>query len=239
MKNFKLFIIGLVILLLAACYTTPYGIYDLKVADESAEKLWLKGKELLKISNNDAEVIVNYDTSRQGLLLFDVSIYNISDEIILISPEDFYCDTVTILDDEIQIKAVNPEEMIYKYNKRIAEIEATQISDAKTNLLFSMFEVADTFRDKTDEEREKERIERRDREESQERRDKYNKDTREEMFKEKEFYEVQSLRKTSLLPGQKIGGRIYFKVRGKLKDFSLNIPIKDDNFKIKYNVNKM
>jgi len=106
-------------------------------------------------------------------------------------------------------------------------------ADERSSLLFSMFEVADSFTDKTDEERKEARKEQRDRDESEVIRTNNNNYNLKKMEKLWESFEVKSLRKTSLMPGQKLSGRVYFKVNGSIKEFSLNIPIKEDEFKIK------
>lgn len=239
MKICKFMFLGLIILFLAGCYVTPYGVYNLRVADKEAETLWLNGKELLKLANEDAEVIVNYDTSQSGMLLFDVSILNKSKDMLLISPEKFSCNTVNRLDDQIKLNAINPEIMINSYSKSIERINADQSGDERSSLLFSMFEVADNFTDKTDEERKEARKEQRDRQESEAIRTNNNNYNLKKMEKLRESFELKSLRKTSLMPGQKLSGRVYFKVKGSIKEFSLNIPIKDEEFNVKYMVEKI
>ena len=239
MKGFKLLIIGILIMTLFGCHVTPYGIYDLRVADKSADILWSRGKELLKLANEDAEVIVNYDDTREGLLVFDVSIHNISNDIILVSPEDFYCNIVNKLDDKVKLEAVNPEKMIKHYSKRLETLNAQKKSNERQDLVFSFFEVADGFTKKTDEERKEDQKEYDDREESQARRANKIMNNRINTEKLRDSYESKSLRRTSLLPGDKIGGRVYFSIKGSIKEFSLNIPIKGKEFKIKYDVEKL
>lgn len=239
MKNIKLIIIGLVGLILFGCHVTPYGIYDLRVADKSAETLWLNGKELLKLTNTDAEVIVNYDDTRNGMLMFDVSILNTSKELMLISPEDFYCETINRLDEKSKINALNPEKMINHYSKSIERLDAQKSSAERENLVFSMFDFADNFTDKTDEERDKDRQEQLDREESQERRVRKNRSNRETMAEKRYSFETESLRKTSLMPDQKLTGRVYFVVKGSFKEFTLHIPTANDEFVIKYDIEKL
>lgn len=239
MRKLNLLLIILMFLVLAACSVSPRGVYDLRVADKSADILWSRGKELLKLANEDSEVIVNYDDTREGLLVFDVSIHNISDGIILVSPEDFYCNTINKLDDKVKLEAVNPEKMIKHYSKRIETLSAQQKSSDRQDLVFSFFEVADTFTKKTDEERKEAQKEYDDREESQARRANKIMNNRSNMEKLRNSYEAKSLRKTSLLPGEKIGGRVYFAIRGSIKEFDLNIPLNDKEFTIKYKVEKI
>lgn len=239
MKNIRLIITALLLLLLVGCHVTPYGVYDLRISDKSAETLWLNGKELLKLSSEEAEIIVNYDTSQHGMLLFDLSILNKSSDLMLITPEKFYCKTVNRLKEELQINAVNPELMIHKYNKVIERLDAQKSSSDRENLVFSMFDLADSFQSKTDEEREKERQKQRDYEESQERRDRNNISSRESAAEKKKSFETEALRKTSLLPGQKLSGRIYFAIKGSLTEFTLNLPLNNEEFTIKYDIEKM
>ncbi len=239
MKRFKLFIVATCLFALFGCHVTPYGVYDLKIADKELETKWLNGKELVKLSNDTADIIVNYDTSDNGMLIFDLSVYNKSNETILISPNDFYCNINNRLNEAKKVQAIDPEKMIKYYSKRIESLRARNKSENKEDLVFSLFEVADNFSSKTSEEREEAYEVRRDRKRKQELRINRN-NSNLDLYKEQRIsFETGALRKTSLLPEHKIGGKIYFPMRGSLTEFSLLLPIGKTEFDIKYDIEKM
>ncbi len=239
MKGLRLFFLVIITGTLFACHVTPYSVYDLKVSDKTAETLWLNGKELLKLSNDEAEIVLNYDTSEQGMLIFDLSILNKKEDIILISPENFYCNTDNRLGEKNQISAINPEVMIGHYSKRIEELRARKKSASREDLVFSLFDVADGFKSKTDEERQKEREEKRDREETQERKVENINSDLDSYDKIRQSFEIEALRKTSLVPGQKVNGKIYFPIRASLTKFNLTIPIAEQKFRVNYHIEKI
>lgn len=239
MKRFKLLIVLASFLIIFGCYVSPYGVYDLRVSDENINTMWLNGKELVKLSNDTADIIVNYDTSENGILIFDLSIFNKTNETILISPEDFSCKTINRLNEANQIQAIDPEKMIKHYSKRIEFLRVKNKSENREDVVFSLFEVADTFSSKTTEEREEAYEEMRDRKRDHELRINKN-NTNMSLYKEKRrSFEIDALRKTSLLPEHKIGGKIYFPMKGSLTEFLLLLPIGKTDFTIEYNIEKM
>ena len=71
--KYKLLLI-LVLVLLASCYVPSSKVYNLRVKQNDA--IWLNGKELVKLTENNVEVIVNFDHVEHGIAAFDLSIAN-------------------------------------------------------------------------------------------------------------------------------------------------------------------
>ena len=239
-SNLSFFIL-FVPFLLTACFVNPPGTFILKNPNNSSSVLWMNGKELIKLTNDDVELIVNYDLSRQGTLIFDVLIQNNTDEILVISPESFYCNYINRLNENFTKKALNPETIIRNYDKQIERSHVQKSSKELDNSLFLLFDIAETFQKKTDEER-KEFIKRSDEREQQY----FNELNRIDntlltLANKRREIATEALRKTSLLPGQQISGKIYFSayLDRKVKNLTLYLPVKNDTLQVIYEVEKV
>jgi hypothetical protein len=234
MPKLRLLISAISFIMLIGCHVSPYRVYDLAPADKNMESMWLNGKELVKLSGDKADIIVNYDTSDNSMLIFDLSVLNKTTETILISPTDFSCKTNNRLNEVREIEAIDPELKIKDYNKKIEKLRARSKAKARDHLVFSIFEVVDNFTYSNPEEKEQAKE---DYAEQEERRNKALSQINSQMQDAKakrQSFEIEALRKTSLIAGNKIGGKLYFPVRDSLTEFSLVIPIGQEVFVIPY-----
>jgi hypothetical protein len=238
--KFRLLLI-LVLFLLVSCYVPSYKVYNLSVKHDDA--IWLNGKELVKLAENNVEVIVNFDHVEHGIVSFDLSIANYTDEAILIIPEKFYCSVTSHRDarpsvstEEEIIYALNPEAMILNYDKQIERNYAQTKSDNRTELLFALFDLAEDIhnKDKKDEEIEQQKIEREEREEMYDKSEKKYITNMNQLKNERNLMQNQALRKTTLLPDHKISGKLYFQIPHSTLALQLVLPIEDRNLKLEY-----
>jgi hypothetical protein len=231
--KYKLLLIP-VLFLLVSCYVPSFKVYNLSVKQNNA--IWLNGRELVKVTENNVEVIVNFDHVEHGIVSFDLSIANYTDEAILITPEEFYCSVTNRLEEERIIYALNPEEMILKYDKQIESTYAQNKSDNGTELLFSLFDLAEDIhnKDKTDEDIEKQKIDREEREERYDKNEEKYITSMNQLYNERNLWQNQALRKTTLFPNQKISGKLFFKIPNNTLTLQLVLPIEDRNLKLEY-----
>ena len=126
--------------------------------------------------------------------------------------------------------------MILKYDKQIERAYAQNQSDNGTDLLFTLFDLAEDIHDidKTDEDIEQQKINR------EEREDKYDKNKRKyitnmnQLNNERNLLQNQALRKTTLFPDHKISGKLFFKIPNRTLALQLVLPIEDRNMTLEY-----
>lgn len=237
LKYLRLFsIICLSTAFLFGCFSVPHNVVILKNPKPATNTIWLNGKELVKLVNDDVGMIVNYDSSRHGILIFDVVIQNNTNDIILISPENFYCEYTDRLNESFKKHAFNPETLLQNYDIEIERVYAQRKTEDKNNSLFILFEIAETFQSKTEDER-KEFYNR-----TEERDEQYTKSidmhnsTLLSLTHKRQKTAMESLRKTTLFPGQILSGKLYFKAfisRG-VKNITVSFPINADTLKVTY-----
>jgi hypothetical protein len=238
MKYRLLLILVLVLVLLASCYVPSSKVYNLSVKQDDA--IWLNGKELVKLTENKVEVIVNFDHVEHGIVSFDLSIANYADEAILITPEEFYCTVTNRLEEEQIIYALNPENMILKYDKQIERAYAQNQSDNGTELLFNLFDLAEDIhsKDKPEADIEQQKIDREEREERYDRNKRKYITNMNQLNNDRNLWQNQALRKTTLFPDHKISGKLFFKIPNRTLALQLVLPIEDSNMTLEYEKNK-
>lgn len=231
----------LIVLSLTACFVNRPSVFVLKNPNNSSEILWMNGKELIKLANDNVDLIVNYDSSRFGTLIFDVLIQNNSDEILVLSPDVFYCTYTNRLNENLTGYALDPETLIRNYDKQIDKSLKQKRSNELNNSLFLLFDIAESFQNKTEEERKEYNIKSDEREQQY-----YNELNRIEssllvLANKRQQLATESLRKTSLFPGQQLSGKIHISayLDKKVKDFTLFFPIKNDTLKVIYEVDSV
>jgi len=227
-------LIILMLFLLVSCYVPSFKVFNLSVKQN--DTIWLNGKELVKLTEDNIEVIVNFDQTKHGIISFDLSIANYTDETILISPKEFYCSVTNRLEEERIVNALDPEEMILEYDNQIEKSLAGNKSDNRTELLFSLFDLADDIhnKNKTEDEIKQDHEDRETREEI------YNK--KEERYfaninrlnSERNLLQNQALRKTTLFPGHKMSGKLFFQVPNSTLNLVLFFPIEERKMKLEY-----
>lgn len=224
----------LTLFLLTGCYVTPHIAYNFET--KSSDKIWLNGKELIKLEKGNIEVIVNFDQTRFGIVSFDLAISNNTNGTILITTEDFYCLVIDKFEEEKKIFALNPEKMINDCDKKIERAFANNKSDNRTNLLFSLFDFASTInsKNKTEEEKKKLKEERELREKNSEEREIRNINMINQLTNERNLLENQAFRKTTLFPGQKMSGKLYFSISNNIIDLIIYFPIGEQLFELEY-----
>ncbi len=228
-------VILLFLMFFLSCYVSPSPIYKLNPVSEN--KFWLFGQEYTKATNENIEIAFAFERMIDGNLIFDIEITNISDQTILISPENFYFYPMHSIDDSTsnqnnKIFAIDPEMKLHEIDSKMSKETARYKSSDDTynaiSLLDLISDVSTIGKKKTEEEVEKENKEDSDRED--------NKNVRDENYKNKIYdlntlrdeWELSTIRKTTLFPNTFIQGRIYFPFRTNTKYIKIYAPLKDD-----------
>lgn len=229
----KLRIISFVMILsMFGCYVPSQKMLNLSVKKQ--ESFWLNGKELVKLIEDDLEIIVNFDRTKHGISSFDLSIFNKSDDPILISPAEFYCITNNRINEIRKFYAIDPEIALRDFDSKIERKYAEIKSDKRSELVFSFFDLVSSYTNKTDEEKKISRVKSEERQETYVANQAKNIDTLNSLNTKRDELSVQALRKTTLLPMQKLSGKIYIKTPIKITSLDLYLPIDGRKIKVEY-----
>jgi cell division protein FtsB len=224
----------LVFVILCGCSVLKFNGLKPVVPEDSS--IWLNGKELVKIENENIEVVVNYSDALNGILSFDVSIANNSNEALLIIPEKFYCITTNRLDEKRTYNALNPEEMISSVTKQLERSYSSEKTNNQSQMIFTLFSIAESIKKKeySGEELEQKKSEHKERYKELQDREEMLSDQISSLHDERIFLQNSTLRKTTLFPEQKLGGKVFFQVPRSSKSLELFIVIEDQDLHLKY-----
>ena len=229
----KFRILSLILLLsLFGCYVPTKKMLSLSVKKQ--ESLWLNGKELVKLIEDDLEIIVNFDRTKHGISTFDLAISNNSGKPILISPAEIYCLANNRINEIRKFSAFDPEKALRSLDTKIEKNYAENRSNRRSELVFSFFDLADSYSDKTDEEKEQSRIESENRQDSFAKNQSRNIENVNSLNTERNEIASAALRKTTLLPNQKLSGKIYLKIPIKTTSLVLYFPIEGRKLKVEF-----
>jgi hypothetical protein len=129
MKWFKTLLIVLFSTLLFSCATT--SVMRLRPVEQ--ESIFDGGKQIVKQENNGLKVVASYDGCFEKYMVFDVEVFNNTDQPLIISPKDF---TFIPLDENKQnivsvdgkyiytYQGIEPQHQINYVNKEMANQEA-------------------------------------------------------------------------------------------------------------------
>ncbi len=234
--KFKL--LGLLLLVVVVgCSVSPHRVLNLNVKNQDG--LWLKGKELVKLDSDGLELVVNFDRTIKGTSLFEISIANNTQEAILISPEDIYGIMPRKFNQKETIHALDPEEMIHRLDTKIERVHARDESNKRSDLVFSLFDLADSFSSKTEEERQQDDIDRDNHEKAVARRAESNSRAIKTMSSERSNLATNALRKTTLFPNQRISGSFYMNIPEDVSNIIIHFPFGDRDISLEYENKKM
>jgi len=218
-----------------ACYVAPSPIYRLSPLSDNT--FWLFGQEYTRAANENMEIAIAFERMIDENIIFDVEISNISNQTILISPENFYYLPVDSIGTagghpKTKILAVDPEiklqEIDLEISKKTAKYRSDTGTDAAISLLDLIADMSTMGKEKTREESEKENQEDMDREESKYIRDETYKSEIFNLNALRDEWELSTIRKTSLLPDTYMQGRLFFPYRTGIKYMKIYIPVNDD-----------
>jgi hypothetical protein len=237
MENTKMkyWILGIVAtIMLASCYVPARKVYQFESINP--EKVWLQGRELIKLEQDSVEIVLSYDHSVHGVAWFDLAISNKSSETYFIDPTQFSCIITNKFQEEIKNFAMNPEFMLYQKDKQIEQYKAANQSSSQTELLFTFFDVVDDIADKdeSEEENRQENIESELRGIRAESYQQKNMNRIDQISNNRNFIENAALRKTTLFPDQQMGGKLFFELEHDITKLIVTFPIGTRLFQLEY-----
>ena len=196
----------------------PRPIYRLQpIADDT---LWIYGKEYVESRNDSFAVAIAYDRTVKDYLIFELEIENGTSHTILVSPEKCYFNllkwtpTANTVD---PVYAVDPEIKLEQLDKALSRENARHASAFAANITFTLLDIfaeivthSDDDSDVCDYDIEDD-----------------NKHERivSNLQQIRDSWEFDTLRKTTLLPQQKVQGLVYFPIQETAERIRIHIPI--------------
>ncbi|MDR6562605.1 MULTISPECIES: hypothetical protein [unclassified Arcicella] len=130
----------LIILLSACLFISCSSVNIMKMRPIEQESIVDGGKEIVKQENNGVKIVASYDGRYQKYMVFDVELFNNTDEPLTISPKDFTALPLDINKQQLvstdgqyaySYQAIEPEEELGKVREEM-NYEETKIKRAKT-----------------------------------------------------------------------------------------------------------
>jgi len=217
----KLLLALLFILLFASCTVSPKPVYELKTKNHKWKSVWVQGKEFVKLENKNFKVILAFDEIDNEIASFDLEISNNSNKTITVSHDLF---KILGLDESGNLNSetypIDPEEMIIKYklleSSETARYRTENNNKVVSDLLDLTTDVAIGFSEQTDKERDAHNRDMRDRYRNKKLDDINDSNTHERNKRvietERTRWSFSALRKTTLPPGFRTKGKVYFKI---------------------------
>jgi hypothetical protein len=234
----KKVLILLTLCILFSCYIPPKTVLNFYSRDENV--IWLQGKELIKKNNDNIEIIINFNRSKQQLVSFDLAINNTSSAVIDIEPTAIFCTFADEFDKELKLNRniIDPEEQLYRYDSMIESKNAGIASYNANQMIFDLFDVAATIsgadKNLTRSEKEEKYRKKEEQERHDDRHEKKQKSDLSDYSSKRNTWANSTLRKTTLLPGQQINGKIFFHLSRHIKELTITIPYENENIDIEF-----
>ncbi len=207
----------LLLLCLLSCMAGTGRVYKLQTLSDEHERVWLHGKEYIKMTGNHVDVIIAFDRVEDNMAVIDVEIVNLGPEPMTASCELFhgyYMNANQEYDKFFVQKPIDPEEMLLDTDLAISKEDSRYIQESGINGLLT---IVDLFSDlatiaspRTDEEIVQEEIEDEEREIANIEDENYHYDVITRLLGERDIWEFTALRKTTLPPNYSVAGRLYF-----------------------------
>ncbi len=222
--------------LLAGC--TGQKFYSLKPAGDDVR--WHNGHAMVRVAEGDLEATVAYVGSDRGRILFNVIVENRGDTDVLVAPERFYYDVVTVAKSAGstsrtagfpdrqpgRVMAVDPEIQLGRISLRDTSNRSPSFLDA----LMSLSELLPEDEPETEAE-----IAKANREEMKELRRQMERRERSNRFqRDRTFWSNRALRKTTLDPGETVAGLVAFSSRPHASLLQLALPVGEVTIKFEF-----
>lgn len=238
MKTFNsifLFLLILSAFFLTNCYVSPAPIMQLTPEHINLE--WFKGKQISTLTNGHVSILLSFDRTENNNYLFDVEIFNNSENIILVNPELFYFTTLESTnkkrDSLLITNAFDPEKAILDIQKA----NSLHQSNVETQNMFNVFGnflllASQTKAIITNDTYLTEEVNKRAQEMKEERLldDVRNERIERSLSSSKYLWETLALRKTTLKKDQSIKGKVFFPLDKYAQKIKLFFPI--GNYKL-------
>ncbi len=208
-----------------------------KIESAEGEIFWSYGKQFVSEKRDNIEAIVAYEKQRGTDLIFDVEIINNSSDTVLICPESFHyiTDKLKSSDSIKKVFAYDPEVRLFNIDKALSVQHAEKINSNNTTFFEGALQFAVDVSPKTDEEREENRMRKEDREIRQDEAKEFAVSHINSLNGSRRYWANEVLRKTTLVPGYSVYGKVFIRRNIDAKKYLLNIPIGDKVYDFRYN----
>ncbi len=238
----KYFIIISLSLMFFSCASLP--VYRTSSLDN--DKYFDSGREIISKENDKFKILLNFESQSGSDLIFYLTIYNNSDESILIDPSAIYAEIKEANYPEKSDRKIfvnNPEDEIGQIDKNINQTNSNASFKAGVFLLGSFANLAESIatigKNKTDEQIEEEDRASEDLQSSIEENKAEYDEKMNSLNQQKNYWENEALRKTTLRRNENISGYIHLTVNPDILLFNLIIPIENDVFELHYKLNEI
>ncbi len=201
---------------------------------------WRQGHAMVRAVESDVEATVAYVGSDRGLILFNVIVENRSDTDVLVSPERFYYDVVTVARSAGstsrtasfpdrrpgRVMAVDPATQL----GRIALLDRSNRSPSFLDALMSLGELLPKDKPETEAEIAEARLE----ELKEQRRQTEQRERENQLQRERTFWGNRTLRKTTLAPSEVVAGLVAFSSRPHASLLQLALPVGEATIKFEF-----
>lgn len=233
----KYLLIISVAFLFSACASLPV----FRTSSLEQNKYFDSGREVVSKENSKIKILLNFENQSGADLVFYLTIYNKSDESLLIDPSIIYAEIKEALYPEKinrKIFAINPEVEIEQIDKEINKTNADESLKRGIFVLGSFANLAESIatigKDKTDSQIEEENRTREDLQNSIENDKTAYKEKMNSLDQQKNYWENNVFRKTTLRSKENISGYFHIPVNSDIMLFNLIIPVGNDKFEFRY-----
>lgn len=214
--------------------------HQLKISPVSSDTFWDQGRQYTWRTDETLEIVLGYETMRADELSFYAEITNKSENPILVDPKDFYYQAsmdTAMKANSITIAAKNPEAEIAQVEKQIDQAKSSHAVSTAANtacllggclLGFASLLSNDSEGTVDSGETIGETLDRME-SESIEHENEMN-----QLSGERAYWINETLRKTTVMPAQKIGGLIVFPLSRDAKKLQLFLPIGESRLAIEF-----
>ena len=221
------------LLFLAGC-VAPQPI--VKFQPTSEPSYWWHGKQMLKQQANKLETVINFEEANKQEVVFSLKITNLGSDTVLISPELFlskyFADSFNL--NLAHRYSKNPETEILNLDKSISRQNAQDANREGSELVFFALAIAtDAVLDDED------RSNTEDYDLEEEERKVNAAITLENTRNQKEFWELDALRKTSLPPNYYLEGLVVFPMAAEAKSVNVILPINGSDCVFSYYIERI
>jgi hypothetical protein len=218
------------------------SLYTVKPSEPDIR--WESGIGFIDKQDQYISVCAGYVENRDGGFCFDVSVKNETDRTIVVDPALFHYDTYLLREEDTlnpsefnkTLYAVDPERKIQQMDVELQKEDARYKSSVTLNALTGIVQIASDVaaigKDETPEDQQAREQQRRENEEHYNAIGSDHIHNVESLQRTKEYWQTQFMRKTTLMPGQSIEGRVLYATQTKSPYLLLQFPIANTRVKM-------
>lgn len=245
MKILRYLLLFLSFSMLVSCGPSVYN--NIRITPALGTGIWQDGREISEKTVKKVRVAVAFEKINEREMVYDVTITNNGKTNILFDPATVFCngyfeipgvdtgtqpagDTLAAGNPDVVLNSNDPEQMIKDVETMKVNEDSSYQSDQIANDVGCCIGAVGSVTAKNDEEREDAREMVEDAERDSRRRENEHMLRMQKLNDQTVYYEKEMLRKTTVLPGQTVRGKVHIPVNLKTKLLILNIPLNDLQF---------